>query len=63
MGKPWTSGPKELIKHAISHLHEKSSDFDLRIAFISIDNSVEVMIKTYLGLPKRIKETNGPPRR
>jgi len=63
MAKPWTNGPRELIKHAISHLHQKSNDFDLRIAFISIDNSVEVMIKTYLGLPKRIRGNSVPSRR
>jgi len=63
MNKPWISGPKELIKHAIAHLHGKSSDFDLRIAFISIDNGVEVMIKTYLGLPRRVKDIPSPTRR
>ena len=28
---------------------------------ISIDNAVELAIKTYLGLPKRIRGTEGPP--
>ena len=53
--KPWTSGPKELLKHGLDHL-ELDNDFDNRIAMISIDNSVELMMKTYLGLPKRINK-------
>lgn len=60
--KPWTSGPRELLEHAIEHF-EKGSAFDYRISFISIDNSIELMIKTYLGLPKRIRQTDGPSRR
>jgi len=62
MEKPWIDGPKELIIHASDHLRNKS-DFDKRIAFISIDNAVELIIKTYLGLPKRIRKTIGPSRK
>ena len=32
----------------------KDNDVNRRLAMISIDNAVELMIKTYLGLPKRI---------
>jgi uncharacterized protein YutE (UPF0331/DUF86 family) len=60
--KPWTSGPRELLDHASGHF-DLSSPFDLRIAFISIDNAVELIIKTYLGLPKRIRKIDGPSRR
>ena len=60
--KPWTSGPRELLEHAIEHF-DKGSAFDYRISFISIDNSVELMIKTYLGLPKRIRKSESPSRR
>jgi len=60
--KPWTSGPRELLEHANDHF-EKGSAFDYRISFISIDNSIELMIKTYLGLPKRIRKSEGPSRR
>ena len=60
--KPWTSGPRELLEHAIDHF-EKGAAFDYRISFISIDNSSELMIKTYLGLPKRIRKSDGPSRR
>jgi len=30
---------------------------------ISIDNAVELAIRTYLGLPRRVRGTDGPPRR
>jgi len=58
MSKPWIEGPKELILHGIEHSN-KDTAFDARIAFISIDNAVELMIKTYLGLPKRITNIKG----
>ena len=50
---PWTSGPRELLDHAHDHL-AKGSDFDHRIAMISVDNAVELMLKTYVDLPKRV---------
>jgi hypothetical protein len=62
MNKPWTDGPHELIQHAIDHL-ALGSDFDRRIAFISIDNAVELMTKTYLGLPERARGSKGPSRK
>lgn len=61
MDKPWIDGPKELMMHAAEHLNSKS-DFDRRIAFISIDNAVELSIKTFLSLPKRIRKVDGPKR-
>lgn len=56
--KPWINGPRELLVHGLQHL-EIDTGFDNRIAFISIDNSVELMIKTYLSLPKRISKIEG----
>ena len=53
MEKPWMTGPKELLVHGINHLNQPT-DFDIRMGMICIDNSVELMIKTYLGLPKRV---------
>jgi hypothetical protein len=50
---PWSSGPGEILRHGLELLH-KDSDTNRRLAMISIDNSVELMMKTYLGLPKRI---------
>ena len=62
MTAPWSEGPKELLQHAVDHL-ALGGDFDRRIAMISADNAVELMIKTYLGLPKRIRGEDGPTRR
>lgn len=50
---PWASGPGEILQHGLSLLG-KDSDVNRRLAMISIDNAVELMVKTYLGLPKRV---------
>jgi hypothetical protein len=60
--KLWIAGPRELLNHAFEHL-AIGKPFDFRIAMISIDNAVELTIKTYLGLPKRIRGSVGPPLR
>lgn len=52
------TGPKELLVHGINHVNLES-DFDIRMGMICIDNSVELMIKTYLGLPKRVTNIQG----
>jgi hypothetical protein len=54
---PWASGPGEILKHALELL-KKDSDSNRRLAMISIDNSVELTIKTFLGLPKRVTGLN-----
>jgi uncharacterized protein YutE (UPF0331/DUF86 family) len=59
--KPWMTGPTELLHHALEHL-KRATPFDYRISLISIDNAVELTIKTYLGLPKRIRKSDGPSR-
>ena len=51
MKNTWASGTIELLKHADSHIHLNTA-FDRRIAFISIDSSVETSIRTFLSLPK-----------
>jgi hypothetical protein len=51
--QPWASGPGEILQHGINLL-QKDTDTNRRLAMLSIDNAVELMIKTYLGLPKRI---------
>ena len=51
--QPWASGPKEILEHGIALLR-KDSDKNRRLALLSVDNAVELTIKTYLGLPKRI---------
>jgi hypothetical protein len=54
---PWASGPAEILNHGLELL-VKDSDANRRLAMISIDNSVELIIKTYLGLPKRVNGLN-----
>jgi uncharacterized protein YutE (UPF0331/DUF86 family) len=54
---PWASGPGEILRHGLSLLQE-DSDTTRRLALIAIDNAVELTIKTYLGLPKRITQLN-----
>lgn len=58
MDKPWVTGPKELLEHGVEHLN-RGTAFDLRMAMICIDNSVELVIKTFLGLPRRISGIEG----
>lgn len=50
---PWSSGPGEILRHGLELLR-KDTDTNRRLAMISIDNSVELMMKTYLGLPRRV---------
>jgi hypothetical protein len=54
---PWASGPAEILKHGLDLL-EEDNDTNRRLAMIAIDNSVELIVKTYLGLPKRISGIN-----
>jgi len=51
--QPWASGPAEILQHGINLLRE-DSDRNRRLGLLSIDNAVELMVKTYLGLPKRV---------
>ena len=62
MEKTWASGPIELLNHAKLHLVQETA-FDKRIAFISIDNSVEISIRTFLSLPNRFFKNNRPSRK
>jgi hypothetical protein len=62
MKNPWSEGPRELLQHGADHLRS-GGDFDRRIAMISIDNAVELAIKTYLGLPERARGAKGPSRK
>lgn len=50
MESTWASGAIELLRHADSHINLDTA-FDKRIAFISIDNSVEILIRSFLSLP------------
>lgn len=51
-GKPWASGPGEILRHGVGLLHS-DTDANRRLAFLAIENAVEMMIKTYLALPHR----------
>lgn len=57
--RTWASGPLELLTHAASHLDYKSP-FDSRIAFVSVDNAVELILKLYLQMPPRFFVANPP---
>jgi len=57
--QPWAAGPREILEHGIALLR-KDSDKNRRLALLSVDNAVELTIKTYLGLPKRISGINVP---
>lgn len=48
----WANGSLELLNHGLNHI-EQGKEFDLRIAMISIDNSVELSVKTYLSKNRR----------
>ena len=50
---PWARGPGEILQHGLALL-QRDSAVHRRLALICIDNSVELMVKTFLGLPKRI---------
>ena len=52
MKSTWASGASELLRHADSHINLNTA-FDKRIAFISIDNCVENIIRTCLSLPTK----------
>ena len=60
--QPWVSGPAELLEHADFLLCE-DSPVRLRLALIAIDNAVELAIKTYLSLPKRVTKLTIPRKR
>lgn len=61
MKHTWASGALELLKHAEDHMKLDSS-FDRKIAFISIDNCVELTLKSYLSLPRRFWTETRPTR-
>lgn len=53
-GKPlWAAGPAELLQHGILLVSEQS-DAKRRIAMILIDNAAELIMQTYLTLPRRV---------
>jgi hypothetical protein len=59
MQHTWASGAIELLRHADSHINLETA-FDGRVAFISIDNAVETMMRTFLSLPSSKSGTKVP---
>jgi hypothetical protein len=54
MSEPlWATGPGEILRHGINLL-ENDTDANRRLAMIAIDNSVELMLKTYISIPQRV---------
>lgn len=51
--QPWAVGPKEILEHGLGLLNQ-DTDTSRRLAMIMIDNAVELMISTYLSLPKSV---------
>ena len=50
---PWVAGPIEVLNYANS-LRRDTSDSSRRLCFLIIDNAVEIIIRTFLVLPKRV---------
>jgi hypothetical protein len=50
---PWATGPGEILQHGLTLLHQ-DTETSRRLAMLSIDNAVELSMRTYLGLPRRI---------
>jgi len=53
----WANGSLELLNHGLNHI-KGGKEFDFKIAMISIDNSVELSIKTYLSKSRRSLNLN-----
>lgn len=54
MGEPlWATGPGEILRHVINLL-ENDTDANRRLAMIAIDNSVELILRTYVSIPQRV---------
>lgn len=58
----WAQGATELLEYGLRHMH-MNSEQENRMAMILVDNSIEQMIKTWLGLPKRLRGCEGPSRK
>jgi hypothetical protein len=60
--QPWISGPAEVLRHGFDLLREDSGT-NRRLALIAVDNAVELLVKTYLSLPKRVTGLSVPRKR
>jgi hypothetical protein len=53
----WAYGPAEILQQALSLL-KNDTEANRRLALLAIDDAVALIIKTYLGLPKRTTGTS-----
>lgn len=60
--QPWASGTAEILEHGLRLLDDDTGT-NRRLALIAIDNAVELSIKTYLSLPKRVTGFSVPRKR
>lgn len=60
--QPWASGASEILEHALRLLDDDTGT-NRRLALIAIDNAVELSIKTYLSLPRRVTGLSIPRKR
>ncbi|MGK0235383.1 MAG: hypothetical protein ACI9EK_001919 [Psychroserpens sp.] len=51
--EPWQKAPLKIIIEAINHSKKKNEEDNL-IAFLLLDVGAEMLLKTYLGLPKKV---------
>jgi hypothetical protein len=49
----WQKAPVKIVSEAVHHASKKSEEDNL-IAFLLLDVGAEMLLKTYLGLPKKI---------
>lgn len=59
---PWADGPQEILDLA-TRLLDDDTEASIRLAMIVVDNAVELIIGTYLGLPTRVTGIRVPRRR
>lgn len=51
--EPWQKAPVKIVLEAINHARNKNEEDNL-IAFLLLDVAAEMLLKTYLGLPKKL---------
>ncbi|MDP2594826.1 hypothetical protein [Alteromonas stellipolaris] len=52
----WQKAPVKIVTEAILHARKKNEEDNL-IAFLLLDTGAEMLLKTYLGLPKKVTGT------
>jgi len=60
--QPWVSGSLEVLQHGFDLLSADTSS-SRRLALIAVDNAVELAIRTFLELPRRVTGLHVPRKR